>query len=405
MPRTVERTYTQSHPWLTFTADLSHPDPVLWMLLGEARSKVEHLARALLKPEMAKEMHTLYLAKGAHATTAIEGNTLSEDDVRELIEGRRDTPPSQEYLAQEVKNVVNACNRIKDSLLESGSAHITPELVKQFNREILEGLTPDNDAVPGEIRRGSVVVGGYRGAPWEDCDYLLERLCDWLRSDDFAAATEDWQVPFALIKAALAHLYVAWIHPFGDGNGRTARLIELQILLAAGLPMPAAHLLSNHYNETRSEYYRQLDYASRSGGDVLPFVRYALQGFVDGIRHQLDLVWFQQYDDRWEQFVYQTFGDTHTAAKDRQRRLVLELSKRWEPVPRRELVKMTPELAVAYAGTERTLSRDLNALVGLGLIRRVRGGYEPAREQILGFLPVRRLPEVVPDSEQLQLLE
>jgi hypothetical protein len=71
---------------------------------------------------------------------------------------------------------------------------------------------------------------------------------------------------YAILKAMVAHLYLAWTHPFGDGNGRTARLIEFHILLSAGVPSPAAHLFSNHYNQTRAEYYRQLDRASKSGG-------------------------------------------------------------------------------------------------------------------------------------------
>jgi hypothetical protein len=54
-----------------------------------------------------------------------------------------------------------------------------------------------------------------------------------------------------LIAAVVAHVYFEWIHPFGDGNGRTGRLIELKLLLEAGVPQPAAHLLSNHYNATR----------------------------------------------------------------------------------------------------------------------------------------------------------
>lgn len=56
---------------------------------------------------------------------------------------------------------------------------------------------------------------------------------------------------YAIFKAVVAHLYLAWIHPVGDGNGRTARLVEFQILLSSGVPSPAAHLLSNHYNQTR----------------------------------------------------------------------------------------------------------------------------------------------------------
>ena len=45
-----------------------------------------------------------------------------------------------------------------------------------------------------------------------------------------------------ILKATLAHLYIAWIHPFGDGNGRTARLVEFMLLSRAGVPSPSAHL-------------------------------------------------------------------------------------------------------------------------------------------------------------------
>ena len=71
--------------------------------------------------------------------------------------------------------------------------------------------------MPGAVRTHSVVVGGYRGAPAEDCAHLLERLAEWLEGDTFRS--DDQQVQFALHVAAAvcAHLYIAWIHPFGDG--------------------------------------------------------------------------------------------------------------------------------------------------------------------------------------------
>lgn len=393
MPRTVDLTYLESHPWITFVLDLRRVPSELWMLFGEAGSKTDHLASALLRPEVAEEMNSVYLAKGVHATTAIEGNTLSEDEVLEIVEGGNPVPPSQAYLVQEVRNIVDAYNRIKDELIAGGTTDVTVGRIKRFNRGVLTDLELVEGVVPGEVRRGSVVVGRYRGAPAAECEYLLERLCDWLNSSAFDPPDEEWTVPFALLKAVMAHLYVAWIHPFDDGNGRTARLMELQILLGAGMPMPATHLLSNHYNQTRGDYYRQLDYASRSRGNVIPFVMYALRGFVDGIRQQIERVWSQQYADRWEQFIYDSFGDTHTRAKERQRQLVLELSKRDGdgPLSRRHLTQMTPDLVLAYEGTERMLSRDLNALVRMELIRRVRGGYLPRREQLLAFQPVRRV--------------
>jgi Fic family protein len=388
---TPERAYSASHPWISYQLDLSRAGAEFWLLLGEARSKVEHLSLALLKPEVAEQMHRVYLAKGAQATTAIEGNTLSEDEVANIVAGvAAPPPPSQEYLYREVENIVSAFNRIKDHLVAGGDPRLTPEIIREFNRDVLEAL--DQEGVrPGEFRRHSVVVGPYRGAPWEDCEYLVERLCTWLESSDFDPPDEEWVIPYALLKAMVAHLYIAWIHPFDDGNGRTARLMELQILLAAGVPMPATHL-SNHYNATRTEYYRHLQEASESGGDVLPFLRYAMRGFVDGLRAQIQRVWVQQYADRWEQFVYETFGGrTTTETAQRRLRLVLELSGRDEPVARRDIPSLSLELGLAYVGTERMLGRDLNALAAMNLIEQARHGYWRAkREQILAFRPLRR---------------
>lgn len=362
------------------------------MLLGDARSKIDHLSLALLKPAVAEELHQVYLAKGAQATTAIEGNTLTEEEVAAIVAGRAGVPrPSEEYLYREVENIVSAFNRIKNHLIAGGSSDLIPRAVKEFNREVLDGIDRE-DVRPGEIRRKSVVVGNYRGAPWEDCEHLVERLCEWLNGPDFEPPSREWKIPYALIKATVAHLYIAWIHPFDDGNGRTARLMELQILLAAGVPMPAAHLLSNHYNATRAEYYRQLGDASRSGGDVVPFIRYAIQGFVDGIRAQVERIWVQQYADRWEQFIYETFGGRVTTNAERRRlHLVLTLSDHEEPVARRDIPRLSAELAVAYAGTQRMLSRDLNALETMGLIEQAgRGYWRVRREQVLAFRPLRR---------------
>jgi len=193
----------------------------------------------------------------------------------------------------------------------------------------------------------------------------------------------------ALAKAIIAHLYIAWIHPFGDGNGRTARLMELRILLEAGVPTPATHLLSNHYNQTRSEYYRQLRLASKSGGDVLPFILYALQGFVDGLRDQLGKIREQQFADRWEQYVYQQFGRTNSPARVRQRQLVLEMSKFDQPLVKAQLPRLSAGLFEMYHGkTDKTLSRDINAVTKMGLVRRLRDGYVPNRRVIEAFLPV-----------------
>ncbi len=359
------------------------------MLLGEARSKIAHIAGSLLNPDVAREMHIVYLTKGVLATTAIEGNTLSEEEVRRRIERDLDLPLSREYLGREVDNVIAVYNEIKDELVAGVATPMSRATIENYNRLILKDLELEEGVVPGEVPTHAVGVGGYVGAPREDCEFLLERLSEWLNGPDFAPRSQGWDIPMAIVKAIVAHLYVAWIHPFGDGNGRTARLMELRILLEAGVPTPATHLLSNHYNQTRTEYYRQLRDASRGEADVLPFVRYALQGFVDGLREQLATIRSQQFADRWEQYVYQQFGRATTPARMRQRQLVLEMSKLDEPLSKAELRTLSPGLVEMYHGkTGKTLTRDINAVVTMGLVRRQGGRYIPNKRVIEAFLPV-----------------
>jgi Fic family protein len=116
-------------------------------------------------------------------------------------------------------------------------------------------------------------------APPQEIGRSVEELCEWINlpalSDAHAAA-----------KAVLVHLFLVWIHPFGDGNGRTARLLELRMLLQAGLPAPVAHLLSNHWNASRRAYARQMTRVCRSG-EIEWFLLYAAHGLLgqlDGLR-------------------------------------------------------------------------------------------------------------------------
>ena len=365
------------------------------MSLGEAASKCEHISRVPLRPTTAQALHQLYLAKGAAATTAIEGNTLSEEEVLKAVEGRLVVPPSKQYLKQEVENIIAACNGISRQLAEGVLPTLSVDLLCAYNRQVLEKLPAKQDVKPGLLRTHSVVVGSvYRGAPPQDCPYLMDRLCEWLNGPDFQApepSLPGTETAYAILRAVVAHLYLAWIHPFGDGNGRTARLLEFHILMSAGVPSPAAHLFSNHYNQTRADYYRQLEYASKSGGDVVPFLSYAVRGFVDGLREQLEKIWTQQWDVVWRNYVHEQFQNRNSPSDTRQRHLALDLGDAEEWIEVGHVAELTPRLAKAYASrTPKTVQRDLNALAELGLAVREGRKVRARREVILAFLPLRK---------------
>ena len=223
-------------------------------------------------------------SEGAQATVAIEGNTLTiEAGSRAFTPESSPRPQSRAYQEREVRNVLEAFERLDDMVMEDGDLRLSAELICDMNRWVLDGVDPD--AASGTrctIRTHSVVVGPYVGPPARDCWHLLERLAEWLDGDDFrptSGESDENRDAFArtVLSALLAHLYIAWIHPFADGNGRTARLLEYVILARSGMvPLAAANLMANHFNLTRDRYYARLSAASRER-DVLGFL---------GLRHR-----------------------------------------------------------------------------------------------------------------------
>jgi len=380
------RTYEKTHPWITFSIDLRQAPYRLWLLLGDAQAKCRYLAGVPLLPSVAHRLYRVFLAKGVLATTAIEGNTLTEEEVLKRLDGELQLPPSKQYLGQEIDNIVEACNVIAKRILRGRKAPVSFEELTGFNALTLKDLPLPEEVIPGKIRSHNVVVGTYRGAPPEDCEYLTRRLCDWLGSD--FDPPPGYDTAFGILRAIIAHLYLAWIHPFADGNGRTARLAEFEILLSLGVPATAAHLLSNHYNLTRAEYYRHLDITHRSGGDLFPFLLYALQGFVDGLDEQIATVREQQLHVHWINYIHDTFRDKDSPADTRRRRLALDLSRKNQTVPVAELRQITPRMARMYAEKgDKTLSRDVNKLISMGLIERTAGGVRAKDEIMRAFLP------------------
>jgi Fic family protein len=340
------------------------------MDLGAIQSKIEHVANALLPPEVARKLQLLYLAKGVHATTAIEGNTLSEEEVRDRIDKKTTLPESKSYLGQEIDNIVKACNAIWNQIFNGKDTSLSLTRIKAFNRLILDGLPLEKEVVPGKIRRHSVGVANYRGAPWKDCDFLVERLCEWLNAE-FSAPHAELTTGFSVLRAIMAHLYIAWIHPFGDGNGRTARLVEFQILLSGRVPTIAAHLLSNFYNQTRLDYYRSLE-AARSQDGPLKFLMYAMRGLRDSLDEQIKRIRVHQWDVAWRDYVYREFRGKRGDAVERRRLLALELANSDQClVPIRKLPRITAELAELYAHkTIKTLTRDVHELEQMKLVVR-----------------------------------
>ena len=359
-------------------------------MLGECHALVHALTDIPLKPEFREILLGVSLRKGAQATTAIEGNTLSEEEIAKLQEGWS-LPPSKEYLQIEVNNILEAFNVLLRKIVTEDKVEIvTPEVIKKFHYMIGKGLGEHFDAIPGRYRDDRRHVGPYLAPEHKFVPELIEKLCIWLGKEFHYSDGQNFST--AVIQAIATHVYIEWIHPFGDGNGRTGRLLEFYILLRAGLPSIVSHILSNFYNLTRPEYYRQLDRA-RKKRDLTEFIQYALQGFRDGLKENLNIIQESQFSIFWQHYIYEIFADlkyTKSSVFKRKRALILQM-----PINKSftvdELLEITPDVAKKYATVGRTtVARDLKELQGLNLIRKEGRSYIANTKILKAMMPDKK---------------
>lgn len=383
-----DREYQNTHPWLTFNLNLSELSPSFWFDLGECVSKCDHLQRTAMSRDLREKIHRLYLAKGAAATTAIEGNTLGEEGVKRRLEENEKLPESHAYLGAEVDNVVALFKEFAKQAQNSDLPPLFPALFHKINGDALRDL--DVDGVIGRIRQRMVGVGNYRGAPHQDCAHLLECLCTWLRDGEVfrQVKVERGKKAAGILRAVLAHLYIAWIHPYDDGNGRTARMAEFFLLISAGVPLPAAHLISNHCNSVRPVYYRELAASGKTRSPVA-FLCFIVSGLRDGLREQLQWVYEEHEQLVWGEYVAENIGGY---AKTRERRIALAklLAKDKTMMSVKAMISNDAifRLYADKVGRMQTLLDDLGALMTIKLVEQKDDGYRARSEALRGLMPL-----------------
>ncbi len=358
--------------------------------LGECDAMVRSISITPLRPKERKSLMSMSFIKGAQATTAIEGNTLSQEEVERIFEGE-ELPPSREYLQIEVQNVLEAFNYLHKEVIHNREEWpITPNLIQQFHQMISKDLGKHLDAIPGKWRVDGRQVGPYLAPDHRKVDDLMSKLCNWIREEFHFNREQDFKT--AVVQAIVTHVYTEWIHPFGDGNGRTGRLIEFYILLRAGLPDIASHILSNFYNLTRTAYYRQLN-EGRKQRDLTDFIEYAIEGFRDGLVENLKIIQSSQFKIFWRNHIYTTFADlkyTKKAVFKRKRNMMMSIPIESWKTPE-EIITASPEVTMEYLSKgAATIRRDLEEMVELELLVKDGKKYHANIAVLHASLPQRK---------------
>lgn len=370
------RTYEQTRPWLQFRWEPRRTPYPVWLLLGEGAAMAGSIGALALPPSAARELEREAWIGALHAMAASEGNTLTLAQVADQVDGRLQLPSAESYLTLEIDNLRKAVQWTLDRI-KAGDRQFGAWSLQLLNAQVLKGSPWQEDVAPGEYRSPRREVSAGSGAPAEDIPFLVDRLCEWLAVDRFVPEHGEEQVPFMLVRASLAHLYLLWIRPFAEGNERAAMLVQLQLLLEAGvLPLVAYHqAMATH--RTRAMLQREVTQCTQAGGDPIPFIASQARAMVDALGALQRNMFALQHEALLDQHLQALFGADHSANGERRRQLVLHLRQRHAPVPMDRIALLTPQLAASYARlSPKTLQRDIAHLQGLGLLQRVGNGIQ-----------------------------
>jgi len=233
-------------------------------------------------PNMASQIEEELIKKSIFSTAAIEGNSLTQEDVDKIVEDKK-INISKERFVKEIQNLKTAYNKIKDINVLDTKVLISQDLIKNYHKIITDGLESETN-IPGQYRNTKVFVGnqehGGTNVPpkiLEDVKMLMEEFVSWINSDELLEM-------HPIFRACIAHLSLALIHPFGDGNGRTSRIIEAHILKTAGYRFVYT-MLSNYYYKNLDEYFITFSKVLKNkDNDISDFILFYLKGILESIK-------------------------------------------------------------------------------------------------------------------------
>ena len=246
----------------------------------EFRLLYESLKELPILPSQAQDFEQELTRRSIFSTAAIEGNPLKEEEVADII----NSPADEEHLEAkkiEIKNLHKAYNEITTITPES-KFDLSERFIKNIHHIVANKLNYES-CVPGYYRNHIVKIGdkehgGVATPPkcLKDIQNLMTEYIKWVNSEPINELS-------AIIKSALAHYYLALIHPFADGNGRTARLVEASLLRASGVKyLPS--MLSNYYYKEIDHYFVSFSQCRKSKtNDVTPFIQFVLTGAIESL--------------------------------------------------------------------------------------------------------------------------
>lgn len=214
-------------------------------------------------------------ARNVHASTAIEGNPLTLEQVRALEDGRELSAPD-ERARREVINYFAGLRFIEKHADKKKISHAD---ALELHRILAGGVMDQGEA--GRYRTIPVRVGNYLPPPPDAVSGLMLELLEWWNTSAKKLSP--------VLSSAIVHHRFESIHPFADGNGRTGRALALWELYRCGFDTHHIFSVDEYYWEDRPRYYAALQGVRESGDDLSAWLEYC----AAGLRQTLEWAWLR----------------------------------------------------------------------------------------------------------------
>ena len=244
--------------------------------------ELDHLRKRTLggstHPYVFFQLKNIFHTLESIGSARIEGNNTT---LAEYIETKLEDKPTKSQDIKEIQNIEKAMAFVEENVEEYSINRI---FISEMHRMIVDGLLPppdgEGDRNPGQYRESNVKIVKADHVPpdWQRVEDYMNEL--------FQFITKKKDSKYDLLKTAIAHHRFVWIHPFGNGNGRTVRLLTYAMLVKLGFNVNVGRILNPTavFCSNRDDYYHFLSKADNgTTSDVLNWCTYVLRGLKEEI--------------------------------------------------------------------------------------------------------------------------
>ncbi len=355
---------------MPYSPKYSITNPIL-KNVGAIDSAREVITSAPLVPAWEKRFRIEALNKIIHHGTHLEGNDLNLEEVEEILDpapslipnSSKLTPDSPPARVRDIQEVINyrAVMDYLDSLAPATKssdpqAYITlnQPILAEIHRLTVANILPANES--GHYRTVKVVIRNtqtkeitFRPPSPTEVPMYLDDLFAWLSS-------EEGKSVHPLLRAGILHYELVRIHPFTDGNGRTARAMALLLLFLEGYEVKKFFALEEYYDLHPDEYYSALQSVSNTG-----VLTTWLEYFTLGIAIEFSRIKSMVQKLSLDLHLKSTMGGVQITLSQRQIKLV-EYIERYGEISMGNVRELLSDVS------EDTILRDLRDLVGKNLL-------------------------------------